>query len=346
MKIGDFNFENNLKTFIVAELSANHNQKIETAIESIKEAKRIGANAIKIQTYTADTMTIDSKKEDFVIKGTIWNDRELYGLYQEAYTPWEWHEKLFQVAKEEGIIIFSTPFDKSSVDFLEKLNVPAYKIASFEITDIPLIKYVASKRKPIILSTGIADRDDIELALNTIREEGNNDIVLLKCTSSYPSPIEEANLKSITSYKDQFNVIPGISDHTLGSICPVVAVSLGARFVEKHFILNRGIDSPDSKFSMDSKEFKSMIKDIRKVEKSLGKITFQPTEKQIEGRRFSRSIYVVDDIKKGDSFNTKNVRSIRPGYGLHPKHLPEIIGKKSNKNIEKGTRFSLSFIDN
>jgi pseudaminic acid synthase len=345
MKIKDFNFEQSSKTFIVAELSANHNQKINTAIESIKEAKRIGADAIKIQTYTADTMTIDSKKEDFIIKGTIWDNRDLYGLYKEAYTPWEWHEKLFEVAKEIGIIIFSTAFDKSSVDFLENLNVPAYKIASFEITDIPLIKYVASKKKPIIISTGIADRKDIELALNTIRNEGNEDIILLKCTSSYPSPLEESNLKSITSYRDEFNVIPGISDHTLGNICPIVAVSLGARFVEKHFILDKEIQGPDSKFSMDSKEFESMIQDIRKVEKSLGEITFVPTKKQIEGRKFSRSIYVVDDIRKGEIFTSKNVKSIRPGYGLHPKYLPEIIGKNSVDNLEKGTRFDLSFIE-
>ena len=345
MKIGDFDFKGNSKTFIVAELSANHNQDIKIAIESIKEAKRIGADAVKIQTYTADTMTIDSKKDDFIIKGTVWENRVLYDLYKEAYTPWEWHSKLFEIANDIGIIIFSTPFDKSSVDFLEKLDTPAYKIASFEITDIPLIKYVASKKKPVILSTGISNKQDIELALNTIRSEGNNKIILLKCTSSYPSPIEESNLKTITSYSEEFNVIPGLSDHTIGNINPLIAVSLGARFVEKHFILNNNIKGPDSSFSMNSEEFESMISQIRDVEKSLGEITYIPTEKQIHGKSFSRSLYVVKNVKKGDVIMEENVRSIRPGFGLHPKYLPEILGNKFLRDVEKGSRFSKDMIE-
>ncbi|MDC3050713.1 pseudaminic acid synthase [bacterium] len=344
MKIGDFNFKNSTRTFIVAELSANHNKDINVMIESIKEAKRIGANAVKIQTYTPDTMTIESNKSDFFVKGTIWNNQNLYSLYKEAYTPWEWHKKLFKVAEEIGIIIFSTPFDKTSVDFLEKLNVPAYKIASFEITDIPLIKYIASKKKPIILSTGIAYEDDIRLALSTIRSEGNNEIILLKCTSSYPSPIGESNLVSIRSFDQKYQVIPGLSDHTLGKICPVVAVSLGARFIEKHFKLNDKILGPDSDFSMNSKDFKLMVQDIRNAEKALGKKDMNPSDLQVKGRKFARSLYVVKNVKKGETFSDKNVKSIRPGFGLHPKYLVDIIGKKSKLNLEKGTRFSLDFI--
>ena len=344
MKIGDFNFKNNTRTFIVAELSANHNKDINVMIESIKEAKRIGANAVKIQTYTPDTMTIESNKSDFVVKGTIWNNQNLYNLYKEAFTPWEWHKKLFKVAEEIGIIIFSTPFDKTSVDFLEKLNAPAYKIASFEITDIPLIKYIASKKKPIILSTGIAYEDDIKLALSTIRSEGNNEIILLKCTSSYPSPIGESNLVSIRSFNQKYRVIPGLSDHTLGKICPIVAVSLGARFIEKHFKLNDKILGPDSDFSMNSKDFKLMVQDIRNAEKALGKKDMNPTDLQVQGRKFARSLYVVKNVKKGETFSDKNVKSIRPGFGLHPKYLVDIIGKKSKLNLEKGTRFSLDFI--
>src|SRR5690606_28333106 len=238
MKIGNFTINGNSKVFIIAELSANHNGSIDTAIETIKAAKRAGADCIKLQTYTADTMTINSHKDDFVIKGTVWNGRNLYELYQEAYTPWEWHAKLFEVAKKEGLECFSSPFDKTAVDFLEKLNVLAYKIASFEITDIPLIKYVASKGKPIIISTGIANEEDIKLAVDTCLNEGNKDIALLKCTSSYPAPIEEANMSMIKDLANRFNVISGLSDHTMGATVPIVATALGAKIIEKHFILD------------------------------------------------------------------------------------------------------------
>ena len=238
MIIQDFDFNKGNSVFVIAELSANHNGSLETALETIRAAKRTGANAIKLQTYTADTLTIQSEKDDFIIKsGSIWDGKTFYDLYKSAYTPWEWHEELFQCAKEEGLICFSSPFDKSAVDFLENLNVPAYKIASFEITDIPLIEYVASKGKPVILSTGIATSEDIELALDACQRMGNNNIALLKCTSSYPAPIEEANMAMIPDFKERFNVIPGLSDHTLGSTVPIVATTLGARIIEKHFIL-------------------------------------------------------------------------------------------------------------
>ena len=344
MKIGNFDLNQSGKVFIIAELSANHNQKIEIAIESIKAAKRAGADCIKLQTYTADTITINSQKKDFIINGTIWSGRNFYSLYQEAYTPWEWHEKLFEVAKKEGLVCFSSPFDKSAVDFLEKFSVPAFKIASFEITDIPLIKYIASKGKPVILSTGIATIEDIELALDACRKMGNNKIVLLKCTSSYPAPIEEANLSMIKHMSKKFGVITGLSDHTIGSTAPIVATVLGAKIIEKHFIIDRSIGGPDSSFSMNELEFTKMVKAIRETEKSIGQINYELSEKQLEGRNFCRSLYVVKDIKAEELFSEKNVRSIRPGFGLHPKFSSEIIGKKANQNIEKGTRFSLDFI--
>jgi pseudaminic acid synthase len=345
MKIDNFEISQSGKVFIIAELSANHNQKLEIAIETIKAAKRAGADCIKLQTYTADTLTINSNKDDFIIKGTIWEGKNYYSLYQEAFTPWEWHKKLFEVAKKEGLICFSSPFDKSAVDFLENLSVPAYKIASFEITDIPLIEYIASKGKPVIISTGIATIEDIVLALDACKRMGNNQIALLKCTSSYPAPIEEANISMIKDMNTKFGLITGLSDHTLGATVPIAATALGAKIIEKHFILNRSVGGPDSSFSMDESEFSAMVKAIRETEKAIGKIDYDLTEKQIKGRDFSRSLYVVESITKGDVYSEKNVRSIRPGFGLHPKYLKQIIGKKSNQDIEKGTRFSLDFID-
>jgi pseudaminic acid synthase len=347
MKIQDFDFNEDNSVFIIAELSANHNGSLETALETIRAAKRTGANAIKLQTYTADTLTIQCDKDDFIIKsGSIWDGKTFYDLYESAYTPWEWHEELFQCAKEEGLICFSSPFDKSAVDFLENLNVPAYKIASFEITDIPLIEYVASKGKPVILSTGIATLEDIELALDACKRVGNNNIALLKCTSSYPAPIEEANMAMIPDFNQRFDVIPGLSDHTLGSTVPIVATTLGARIIEKHFILDRSIGGPDASFSMNEEEFTAMVKAVREAEKAVGQVSYEPTEKQIKGRAFSRSLYVVKDVKKGELITEENVRSIRPGFGLHPKNLRNFIGKKLNYTVEKGTRLSNDMIDN
>ncbi|WP_375580224.1 pseudaminic acid synthase [Marivirga tractuosa] len=338
MKIDNFNITKESPVFIIAELSANHNGSLETAIETIKAAKRTGADAIKLQTYTADTMTIDCEKDDFKIKGTVWDGKNLYKLYQEAYTPWEWHEALFKAAAEEGLVCFSSPFDKTAVDFLENLNAPAYKIASFEITDIPLIEYVASKGKPVILSTGIAEKEDIELALDACKRMGNNDIALLKCTSSYPAPIEEANMVMVKDLAERYNVISGLSDHTMGSTVPIVATCFGAKIIEKHFILNHSVGEADASFSLDEKEFTEMVTAVREAEKAIGKVNYSLTEKQKKGKVFSRSLYVVKDIKKGEKFTHENVKSIRPGFGLHPKHYNEIIGNTAKKSFNKGDR--------
>lgn len=344
MKIGTFQINKESKVFIIAELSANHNGSIDVALETIKAAKRAGADCIKLQTYRADTITLDSKKEDFLIKGTIWDGKNLYELYEEAYTPWEWHETLFRAAEAEGLICFSSPFDSTSVDLLESLNTPAYKIASFEITDIPLIELVASKGKPIIISTGIADEKDIELALEACRRMGNNDIALLKCTSSYPAPIVEANMVMVKDLAERYGVISGLSDHTMGSTVPVVATCFGAKIIEKHFILDRSIGGPDASFSMNEEEFAQMVKAVREAESAIGVVDYTLTEKQAQGRDFCRSLYVSEDIKAGDFFTEENVRSVRPGFGLHPKHYKDILGKKAAKDLEKGDRFNLDFI--
>ena len=337
---------NNDKVFIVAELSANHNGLIDTAINTIIAAAKSGADAVKLQTYTPDSMTINSKKNDFIINnGSIWDGENFYELYKKAYTPWEWHEKLFEVAREEGLICFSTPFDKSAVDFLEELHNPIYKVASFEITDIPLIDYIASKDKPMILSTGIAEKSDIELALRTIRIRNSNKIVLLKCTSSYPAPIDEANLLTLTDYTKSFGVIPGISDHTLGITAPVVATALGAKVIEKHFILDKSIGGPDSTFSLDQNEFSQMVKNVRDAEKSLGKIEYNLTEKQKKGKDFSRSLYIVKNVKKGEIITNENIRSIRPGFGMHPKMLNKILGRKFKYDMNSGDRLLSSSIE-
>jgi pseudaminic acid synthase len=345
MQIDNFIINSNSETFVIAELSANHNGSLETAILTIKAAARAGVNAIKLQTYTADTLTIDSRKSDFVIQsGTIWDGKNYYQLYKEAYTPWEWHPALFQAAKEEGLICFSSPFDKSAVDFLETLNTPAYKIASFEITDIPLIEYAASKGKPMILSTGIATQEDIVLALEACYRMGNKDVALLKCTSSYPAPIEEANMIMVREMAERFGVITGLSDHTIGSTVPIVATCFGAKIIEKHFILDRSIGGPDASFSVNEQEFSDMVRAIREAEKAIGKVDYNLTEKQSKGRNFSRSLYVVVDMKAGELITEQNVKSIRPGFGLHPKYYNEVLGKKVNADIEAGTRFNLNFL--
>lgn len=340
MKIGSYEISHSTPCFIIAELSANHNGSLQTALETVRAAKRAGANCIKLQTYTADTLTINCNKEDFVIRsGSIWDGKNYYELYQEAYTPWEWHQALFEEAENQGLICFSSPFDPTSVDFLETLNVPAYKIASFEITDIPLIEYVASKGKPVIISTGIAEMEDIELALDACRRMGNNDIALLKCTSSYPAPIEEANMAMVKDFGERFGVIAGLSDHTMGSTVPVVATCFGAKIIEKHFILDRSIGGPDASFSMNEQEFTDMVKAVREAEKAIGVVDYSLTEKQRKGRDFCRSLYVVKDIKAGEVITNENVRSIRPGFGMHPKELKNWLGKKSPNNFEKGNRF-------
>lgn len=326
------------RCFIIAELSANHNGSKEIAIETIKAAKRAGADAIKFQAYTADTITLNVKKDDFKVKqGTIWDGMYLHDLYNQAYTPWEWFDDLYQVARDLGLAVFSSPFDKTSIDFLESLDNEIYKIASFEITDIPLIEYAAKTMKPIIISTGIASLEDIELAVETCKKVGNNDITLLKCTSSYPAPIEEANLVMMQDFKNRFEVKVGLSDHTLGIVAPVVAVSLGAKVIEKHFILDRSIGGPDASFSLDEKEFSEMVKAVRAAESAIGNVDYSLTEKMKNGRYFSRSLYIVEDVKEGEVLNENNIRSVRPGEGLHPKFYKEILGKKFITSLEKGT---------
>lgn len=335
--IDSFDFEGIKRVFIIAELSANHNGSLENALETIKAAKRAGADAIKFQTYTPDTITIDCDKDDFRIKGTIWGGRTLYDLYKEAYTPWEWHKELFDCARAEGLICFSSPFDKTAVDLLKSLGTPAYKIASFEITDIPLIEYVASKGKPVIISTGVAELADIEMAIDACKRMGNDQIILLKCTSSYPAPIEEANLVMIPEMATRFGVITGLSDHTLGISAPVAAVALGARLIEKHFILDRSIGGPDASFSLSEQEFTEMVKAVRVAEKVVGIVDYNLSEKQKKSREFCRSIYIVKDIKAGEVITEENVRSIRPGYGMHPKYFKEVLGQFARFDLPKGT---------
>lgn len=345
MKIKDYNINAESPVFIIAELSANHNGSLEVAIETIRAAKRAGADAIKLQTYKPDTITIDADSEDFKLtQGTLWDGKYLYDLYKEAYTPWEWHKELFKVAEEEGLICFSSPFDATAVDLLEELDAPAYKIASFEITDIPLIELVASKGKPVIISTGIAGTEDIELALEACKKMGNDDIALLKCTSAYPAPIEEANMVMVKDLAQRFNVITGLSDHTLGNTVPVVATCFGAKIIEKHFILNKSVGGPDASFSMDEEEFGDMVSAVRQAEKAIGKVDYSLTEKQKKGREFSRSLYVVEDINEGEIISEENVRSIRPGFGLHPKFYKEVLGQRAKSDLKKGTRLELSLL--
>ena len=331
--------------FVVAELSANHNHNFDLAKKTIEAAARAGADAIKLQTYTADTMTIDCDNEYFKIKGTIWDGRKLYDLYKEAYTPWEWHADLFKCARDNGMICFSTPFDFSAVDFLETLNNPIYKIASFEITDIPLIKYAAAKMKPMIISTGIADHNEIKKAVNACREVGNNDITLLQCTSSYPAPVEYSNLKMIPELAREFNVISGLSDHTLGSTASVAAVAVGAKIIEKHFILDRKLGGPDATFSMQPEEFRKMVDEIRIVEKALGKVDYSITAEKLKGRGFARSLFFVKDIEKGQIITSEHIRSIRPGDGIAPEEAEKLIGRRVLIDVERGTPVSWNLIE-
>lgn len=346
MNIDYFNL--NEKVFIVAELSANHNQDIEIAMQTVKAAKESGADAIKLQTYTADTLTLHMKNDYFTIKqNTIWDGKTFYDLYQEAYTPWEWQPKIKKYAEQLDLIFFSSPFDKSSVDFLEDLHIPAYKIASFEITDIPLIQYVSSKNKPIIISTGIATLSDIELAVNTCRNNNNNSIVLLKCTSSYPADPKDMNLMTIPNLSQTFHTLSGLSDHTMGDSIAIASVALGARLVEKHFIIDRSIGGPDASFSMEPQEFKQMVEGIRKTEQALGNVDYELTEKKRKNRELSKSLFVSKDVKKGESLTKDNIRVVRPNFGLHPKYYNKTTsGTYVFKNdCEKGTPLSWDIID-
>ena len=331
--------------FIIAELSANHGGKLEIALETVRAAKRAGADAIKLQTYTADTITLDSKKEYFKInQGTHWDGQYLYDLYKEAFLPWEWHKPIFALAKEEGLVCFSSPFDFTAVDFLEELNCPIYKIASFEITDIPLIEYAASKGKPMIISTGIAEIKDIELAIEICKKAGNNDITILKCTSAYPADPKDANLLTIQDIAKRFGVKSGLSDHTLGIEAPMIAVAMGATVIEKHFILDKSIGGADAHFSLDEKEFKQMVDSVRLTEKMIGEVDYEMTEKKKKSRQFSRSLFVITDVETGEIISKENIRSIRPGFGLHPKELPNVLGQKFSENQTKGTPLNWDMI--
>ncbi len=344
IKINNHIISNESPTYIIAEMSGNHNMDIERAKKIIDEAVWAGADAIKIQTYTADTITIDCNDDCFVSGKGLWEGRTLYDLYKEAYTPWEWQKELKEYAECKGIDFFSSPFDLTAVDFLEELNVPAYKVASYEINDIPLIRKIAKTGKPIIISTGIAYLEDIELALKVCKEEGNEQVMLLKCVSAYPTPYEGMNIKVIPNMRETFETICGLSDHSMGSEIAVAAVALGAKVVEKHMTLRRRDGGVDSAFSMEPEEFKQMVDGIRNVEKALGKVTYELSDVQIASRGTSRSLFVVEDIEEGEIFTEKNVRSIRPGNGMHTRHWEQVLGKMAKCNLKKGTPMDWKYI--
>jgi len=331
-------FSKDKPIYIIAELSANHNQDINVALKLVEEAAKAGANAIKLQTYTPDTITLNSKTELFKIKGThLWDEQYLYDLYKKAYTPWEWHETLFNKAKELSMDAFSSPFDVTAVDFLEKLNVPCYKIASCEITDHILIKRIAETGKPVIISSGMASAGELEEAVSLLRKNGTTEICMLKCTAEYPAKPEDANLVTIKNMIDTFNIIGGLSDHTLGIEVPIASVCMGAKVIEKHFTLSRQSGSPDDAFSLEPNEFKQMVDSIRVVEKTFGKVTYGGVKGEESMKKFRRSLFFVKDMKKGDIIDETCVRSIRPGYGLHTKYYWDILGKTVNEDITFGT---------
>lgn len=331
--------------FIIAEMSANHMQNYDRAVQLIKAAKRSGADAIKLQTYTADTMTIASDVSDFKIKGGLWDGETLYDLYARATTPWEWYGSLKKVAEQENIILFSTPFDKTATDFLEKHDVPAYKIASFEAVDIPLIEYIASKGKPVFISTGICNEEEIDDAVAACRRGGNEQIILLKCTSAYPAPIDAMVLRMIPEMQNRFGTLVGLSDHTMSSTGAIVSVALGACIVEKHMTLKRSDGGADSGFSLEAEEFQNMVTAIREAEAALGTVSYNLSNKNTEGRIFCRSLYVISDVKSGDIITELNVRSIRPGYGMAPKHFSSIIGKRFTIDVKRGTPLSFEMLE-
>jgi pseudaminic acid synthase len=324
-------------TYIIAEMSANHNQDFDQAVKIIEAAKEAGADAIKLQTYTPDTITIDCDNEYFQIRGTLWDGRKLYELYGEAYMPWDWQPKLKQLANELGLDLFSTAYDETAVDFLEAMNVPAYKVASFENVDLPLLCRITQTGKPIIMSTGMATLAEIDEAVRTIREAGGSQLALLKCTSAYPAPPEEMNLRTIPHLAEAFGVPVGLSDHTLDIAVPVAAVAMEACIIEKHFTLSRATPSPDSAFSLEPHEFKRMVEAVRTAEKALGTVCYGVSERETESRVFRRSLFVIQDVKAGEAFTAENVRSIRPGYGLHTRYLDEIIGRRASQDIKRGT---------
>lgn len=346
LKIADRNIGPGEPTYIIAEMSANHLMDLERAHAIVEAAAKAGVDAVKLQTYTADTLTYPGDSEIFTINsGTIWDGRTLYDLYQEAHTPWAWQPELKEHAERLGLACFSSPFDPTSVDFLESMDVPAYKIASFEIVDIPLISRVASTGKPILLATGIARLEDIARAVEACRAVGNDEIALLKCTSAYPSPYEEINLKTMPNLSQTFDVVAGLSDHTMGYEVAVAAVALGACIVEKHLTLNRADGGPDGAFSMEPDEFAAMVSGIRHVEKALGKVSYELTSRQVASRGRARSLFVVEDVEAGSPFDEFNVRSIRPAGGLEPRFLPMIMGRTATTSLRAGTPLSWEMVD-
>ena len=346
IRIGSKIISQDSPTFIVAEMSGNHNMDFDRAVEILKAAREAGADAVKIQTYTADTITLDCDDPCFQItQGTLWDGITLHKLYQTAYTPWEWQPRLKKMAEEMGLLLFSSPFDFSSVDFLEEMDVPAYKIASFEITDIPLIRKVARLGKPVILATGIARLADIELAVQTCREEGNEQVILLKCCSAYPTPYEDVNLRTIPNLAETFQCLAGLSDHTMGTAVAAGAVALGAKMVEKHMTLCRSDGGSDAAFSMEPQEFKEMVDNIRILEKALGKVTYDLSDKQAREREHSRSLFVAQDMKAGDVFTPENLRSVRPADGLHTKYYEQLLGRRITRDAKKGTPMAWSLVE-
>lgn len=346
IKIGNRYVGEGEKTFIVAEVSANHLQDYSRAEAIIRAAGDAGADAVKLQTYTPDTITLNCDNDYFQItQGTIWDGTTLHKLYETAYTPWDWQPRLMKLANELGMECFSSPFDDTAVDFMQEMNMPAYKVASFEINDIPLIRKIAKLGKPVILATGIAYLEDIERAVSVCREEGNEQVILLKCTSTYPSPYEDMNLKVIPNMAQVFNCITGLSDHSMGSVAAVASVALGAKMVEKHFTLSRADGGPDAAFSMEPAEFKRMVDEIRIVEKALGSVTYELTEKQKKSREDGRSLFVVKDMKAGEEFTKENVHSIRPAFGMHTMYYDKILGQRARTDIPKGTPLDWKYID-
>ena len=337
MKIKDRQIGENHPPYIIAELSANHNGSLERALKTIKMAKSMGADAVKFQTYTPDTLTIDSDKEDFKIKGGLWDGLTLYELYKSAFTPFEWHEEMFNYAQSVGITCFSTPFDESAVDLLEDLNTPAYKVASFEIIDIPLIQYIASTKKPMIISTGMANKEEIQEAVDVARENGSNELILLHCISGYPTPVEQSNLMTIPDMKNYFGLPVGLSDHTLGIEVSIASIALGASVIEKHVTLDASDKGPDSEFSIEPDQLNSLCIKCKSAWEALGSAGYERKPVEKDNIKFRRSIYVVRDIDSGEVLTKENIRSIRPGYGLPPKYFNELIGKRVKSRVEKGT---------
>lgn len=339
IKVEQYEIGFDQRPFIIAEMSGNHNQSLERALEIVEAAAKSGAHALKIQTYTADTLTLNVERDDFLIKDeeSLWKSRKLHDLYNEAYTPWEWHEPIFNRAKELGMLAFSTPFDDSAVDFLETLDVPLYKIASFENTDLPLIKKVAATGKPMIVSTGMANAAELDELVRTAKENGCKDLILLKCTSTYPATPENTNIATIPHMRELFDVQVGLSDHTMGTGVAVAAVALGATVIEKHFTLSRADGGVDAAFSMEPAEMKALVEETERAWQAIGKVTYGPTEKEKASLKFRRSIYVAKDIQAGESFTEENIRIVRPGYGLEPKYYPNLIGKVAKKSYTMGT---------